>query len=497
MVEPRAVTLDDESLRAFATSSLSSELEPLLLAGYGTRWYTGTGRKLAEVSANAMRFGYSCRNGFSQPELVALLAERVRNAPHGRVLFQTCLDGVEERPGRVIVRLSGDRGPATIVARYLVACDGANSAVRTRLGIALEGASHAQPWLIVDTVNSDDDARYSRFSCGDPRPSVAVPGRNGRMRYEFMLFPGEDPALVQEPEAVRALLASRGTVRDRDIVRVAVYRFHSRIAARWRLGRIFLAGDAAHLMPPFAGQGMNSGIRDAFNLAWKLALVCRGVASDRFLNSYEDERRPHVRAMLRMSQWIGRVVMSRGPLPSLARTILLGAAARIPGLRQYVAEMRFKPKARFTVGFVLRDGFDVPIVGTLAPNPLLLADDGLLHRFDAIAGAGFSLVAFDRGGTQRFPIAMAGLWHELDARFVLVLPGERTPQNDSEFTIAADIRGEFARALGPACDRVVLIRPDRIVAAAFRLEDLAHAEDALRMLLAGGKGLDPTNADLP
>ena len=107
MVEPRAVTLDDESLRAFATSSLSSELEPLLLAGYGTRWYTGTGRKLAEVSANAMRFGYSCRNGFSQPELVALLAERVRNAPHGRVLFQTCLDDMEERAGRVVVRLSG------------------------------------------------------------------------------------------------------------------------------------------------------------------------------------------------------------------------------------------------------------------------------------------------------------------------------------------------------------------------------------------------------
>jgi len=126
------------------------------------------------------------------------------------------------------------------------------------------------------------------------------------MRYEFMLFPDEDLALVQEPDAVRALLASRGTVRDRDIVRVAVYRFHSRIAARWRLGRIFLAGDAAHLMPPFAEQGMNSGIRDAFNLAWKLALVCRGAASDRFLNSYEDERRPHVRSMLRMSEWIGR-----------------------------------------------------------------------------------------------------------------------------------------------------------------------------------------------
>jgi len=189
--------------------------------------------------------------------------------------------------------------------------------------------------------------------------------------------------------------------------------------------------------------------------------------------------------------------MSRGPLPSLARTILHGAAARIPGLRQYVAEMRFKPKARFTVGFVLRGRFDVPIVGTLAPNPLLLADDGLLHRFDAIAGAGFSLVAFDRAGTRRFPIAKAGLWRELDARFVLVLPGERTPQGDSAFAIAADVRGEFAQALGPACDRVVLIRPDRIVAAAFRLEDLAHAEDALRMLLAGGKGLDPTNAVLP
>jgi 3-(3-hydroxy-phenyl)propionate hydroxylase len=424
------------------------------------------------VSANARRYGFPVRSGFSQPELVAVLAQRLTELPQATLAFETTVLGAEERGDEVFVDVREPNGAArTLRARYLVAADGASSAIRQQLGIPLEGSSHEQAWLIVDTIGCRDDARYSRFYCGEPRPYVAVPGRDGRMRYEFMILPGEDPEAMSDRETVRRLLAGRRELRDDEIVRIAPYRFHSRVASRWRGGRIFLAGDAVHLMPPFAGQGMNSGIRDAFNLAWKLAYAVRGLAGEPLLASYEEERPPHVRAMLRLSEAIGAVVMSRGRVATVARETILGTVARIPGLREYVAEMRFKPRARFERGFVVRERFDAPIVGTLAPNPSLMSVDGRERSLDELAGDGFALVAFDRDGARRFPLGRSALWERLGARRILVLPGERIPLGaDDDVTIAADLRGELARALGGS-ERVVLIRPDRIVAAAFLPED--------------------------
>jgi 3-(3-hydroxy-phenyl)propionate hydroxylase len=473
VVDPRAVTLDDESLRTLSLLGLFEEIEPLLLYGYGTRWYTGEGKQLAEVSANARRYGFPVRSGFAQPEVVGVLARRFAASPNGTLAFETTVTAVEESADAVRVQLrKADGREATLAARYLIAADGANSSIRQQLGISLEGSTDDQPWLIVDTINCLDDARYSRFYCGEPRPYVAVPGRDGRMRYEFMILPGEDPESMRGPKTVRALLAGRRELRDEDIVRIAPYRFHSRVATCWRSGRIFLAGDAAHLMPPFAGQGMNSGIRDAFNLAWKLAYAVRGLAGEALLESYEQERSPHVRSMLRLSEGIGLVVMSRGRLARFARDRVLGTISVIPGLREYVAEMRFKPRARFTRGFVLRERFDAPITGTLVPNPLLMSGDGRERRFDELTGTGFALVAFDRDGSHRFPLRRSAAWERLAVRRVLVLPGERIPsRRDEDVTVAADLRGELARELGRASERVVLIRPDRIVAAVFRPED--------------------------
>jgi 3-(3-hydroxy-phenyl)propionate hydroxylase len=228
---------------------------------------------------------------------------------------------------------------------------------------------------------------------------------------------------------------------------------------------------------------MNSGIRDAANLGWKVALVCRGEGRPELLDTYEAERRPHVRAMLRMSNIIGGVVMSRGVVPGLLRTTLLAGASKIPGVRDYVAEMRFKPEARFKTGFVVRGRRDVPIVGKLAPNPLLLCSDGNERRFDAIAGDGFALVAFDRDGTRAFPALNAAVLSKLGARRVLLLAGERTPWPAAECAVAADFQGAFARGVGAAADRILLIRPDRIVAAAFAPADVAHIENALRAFL--------------
>jgi 3-(3-hydroxy-phenyl)propionate hydroxylase len=475
VVEPRAVTLDDESMRAMATLGLIPQLQPLILPGYGTRWYTGKGRELARVSANAMRYGYGCRNGFSQPDFVNLLARTLTE--RAEVRFETSVTSVEQDADSVTVKVRGADGwPETYRARFAIACDGAASPIREALGIQLEGDTHAQPWLIVDTINSTETDRYSKFYCGNPRPYVAVPGRDGRLRYEFMYLPGEDPEQMRSADDVRRWLQDRRVLRDEDIMRIAVYRFHSRVSPRWRTGRLFFAGDAAHLMPPFAGQGMNAGIRDAFNLGWKLAQVARGHAADALLDTYERERKPHVRAMLKLSEIIGTVVMSRDSMPAKARDVFLGTARHVPGLRDYIAEMRFKPKASYREGFVHNKGALARLTGRLVPNPMVVDEHNLPRRLDDVLGDGFALLSISASGNPIVPQTMSPMLAALNPRHVRLCSGEFIALSQPGCVTVADTHAAFARELGLGHDAIVLIRPDRVIAAATSPAKFATAE---------------------
>jgi 3-(3-hydroxy-phenyl)propionate hydroxylase len=476
VVEPRAVTLDDETMRAMATLGLMPQLQPLILPGYGTRWYTGTGRELARVSANATRYGYGCRNGFSQPDFVNLLARTL--ADRAEVRFETTVTSVEQDEDGVTVKARGADGwPQIYRAQFAIACDGAASPVREALGIQLEGDTHAQPWLIVDTINSTETDRFSKFYCGNPRPYVAVPGRDGRLRYEFMYLPGEEPEQMRSADDVRRWLQGRRDLRDEDIIRIAVYRFHSRVSPRWRAGRLFFAGDAAHLMPPFAGQGMNAGIRDAFNLGWKLAQVVRGHAADALLDTYERERKPHVRAMLTLSEIIGAVVMSRDSMPATARDVFLGTARHVPGLREYIAEMRFKPKAGYRDGFVHHKGPLGHLTGKLAPNPMVVDEHNLPRRLDDVLGDGFALLSVSASGTPVFPQTTSPLLTAFEPRRVRLCSGEFIALPQPGCITVADTHGAFARELGLSRDALVLVRPDRVIAAATTPAAFTKAEE--------------------
>lgn len=465
VVEPRAVTLDDESLRAMATLGLMPQIEPMILPSYGMRWLTGTGRELARVSSNASRYGYGIRNGFSQPEFVNLLASTLEE--RADVFFNTEVTSVvQDVDGALVHTTEKDGRTRTLRARYVIACDGAASPVRESLGISLEGDTYAQPWLIVDTINSTETNRASVFSCGHPRPYVAVPGRDGRLRYEFMLLPGEDPEQTKSIEDVRRWLEGRRDLRDEDVVRIAVYKFHSRISPRWRSGANFLAGDAAHLMPPFAGQGMNAGIRDAFNLSWKLAFVIRELASDALLDTYERERKPHVQAMLRLSEMIGTVVMARDSALATSRDLLLGAARHVPGLREYVAEMRFKPK--------------VTVARGLAPNPLIFNEQNEPQLLDSVLGAGFSLISVSPTGHPKVPGPGSELFDKLGAQRVRLCSGEHIPLRVADCATAADTYGAFARELRLRGEQLVVVRPDRAVVAVCSPQNLHQLEARLR-----------------
>ena len=213
-----------------------------------------------------------------------------------RSWFQTEVIAVEQNADHVSLRLRRvDGSETTVTCDYLAACDGGRSFVRETLGIPLAGSTFRERWLIIDLEDTKFSGPDTVVFCDPKRPAIALPGPNKTRRFEFMLFEGETDEVVTSPEFVRRLLEQHSDDADCPIRRKVAYTFHARIADRWREGRIFLAGDAAHLTPPFAGQGMNSGVRDAHNLAWKLAAVVQGRLGPKLLDTYEREiGRAHV-----------------------------------------------------------------------------------------------------------------------------------------------------------------------------------------------------------
>jgi 3-(3-hydroxy-phenyl)propionate hydroxylase len=331
---------------------------------------------------------------------------------------------------------------------------------------------------VVDTIRDPHDERFAMHH-GDPaRPHVIVPGRDGRCRYEFLLLPGEDPEAATEPEFVRALVAPYRDLPAEDVVRCVVYQFHALMAERWRSGRTFLPGDAAHMMPPFAGQGLNTGIRDAFNLARKLALVLDGRAGDALLSSYETERAPHARAMVELSKRIGKVIMTTSPRRAGIRDLVLGAARHVGPARRYFADLRFKPAPRFAKGFFLPDP---ALCGAMLPQPFVLTASLERVRLDGVLGHGFALVLVG-GGAQRPPL-VADVWRRLSPRLVRLVLDDRLPRLTDGTEAVADADGRLEAALGTCAGQAILVRPDRYVAAVFDPEDEAKVARELEQRL--------------
>jgi len=229
---------------------------------------------------------------------------------------------------------------------------------------------------------------------------------------------------------------------------------------------VLLAGDAAHMMPPFAGQGLNSGIRDAANLAWKVAAVVGGRVDPSLLDSYEAERRPHAEATVGFSVLLGRLMMSRSPLVARLRDRIIRTGSLLPAVKRYLSENRFKPTARFTRGAVAPPGSDRSgLVGRMLPQPTVLAADGSMVRLDDVLGPGFALVAVNPGTPPPWPPA-AEVWSQLGTRFVEVLLDDRSPRrHDGRVATIADADGTLTRVLDRVRGKVVLVRPDRFVAA--------------------------------
>ncbi|MDN3028343.1 bifunctional 3-(3-hydroxy-phenyl)propionate/3-hydroxycinnamic acid hydroxylase [Streptomyces sp. S.PB5] len=492
--DAKAISLDDESLRTLQSAGLDEAVYRIIVPGTGTRYFGVGGRPLVHArGTGGQRYGHPFKNPFAQPDLERVLREQLNLLPTVEVRFGTRLTALSRRPDRVRVSLSADgedQRAEELDVSYVLGCDGGRSTVRELLSIPMRGRSFPDVWLVVDTLQDTHDQRYGMHHGEPGRPVVIVPGRDGRCRYEFRLRPGECEAGGPPPfELVRRLLRPYREIAPEQVERAVAYSFHALLADRLRDWRCFLLGDAAHMMPPFAGQGLNSGLRDAANLCWKIGDVLAGRAGDALLDSYDTERRPHARAVIDLSVRLGRIVMTTSRSRALVRDMLVRAAMCTPPGRRYLTEMRYRPDTRVCSGAVVRlDGPEQSLVGTQLPQPRVLrGPHHQVTRLDDVLGQGWSLLGIGVTDTDWAAAVRAGL---PDAGRVDVHLDDRTPRDHDDRTGIADADGCLEALLSDLSGHFVLVRPDRLVAAVFAADRAEHVGAKLRRVL--GNDLDAT-----
>ena len=366
-------------------------------------------------------------------------------------------------------------GVRVVAARFLLAADGARSLVRERLGVDFEGFSaQDQPHVVVDVADDPDgQLPHTKFFCDPRRPCTCVPLPYGMRRFEFFLFPDEDPQAMLEPENLARLFRPYRDFKTVQVVRKAVYVFHSRLVSKMQVGPVFLLGDAAHLMPPFGAQGMNSGARDANNLAWKIAAVLSGRGGSQMLASYEQERRDHVSRIIRYSVQMGRLSNITSKPVALCRDLLFALLNILPPVRRYFRSMRHMPKPDVGAGLVVRQPGDArdSQLGRPVPRLNLIRRDGGHTTLDDAMGAGFALVAVDVEGDIDIADTNA---RQLDpdircVQISLNTTAEYSPGDDAGQQWCQQHRG-----------RIFLVRPDRYVAVSTEPAEIASAINAFR-----------------
>jgi 3-(3-hydroxy-phenyl)propionate hydroxylase len=478
---PRAITLDDEGSRTMQAAGLDREYLPNALPGRGSRYYDDDGIPFAEVGPGPTEYGFPRRTQIFQPAFERVLLGGLDRFEHVRAAYSHHFESLEAGEDGARVTVSGPDGEMhTILADYVLGADGARSPVRRALGIEMLGDTYPEDWLIVDTLNDPDQEPVSKFFCRSDRPFVSIPAPSGGRRYEWRAAPGETTETLLDPARIRALLEPIRRFEDSDIQRAVVYSFESRIAEHWSKGRVFLLGDAAHLTPPFAGQGMNAGLRDAHNLSWKIWATATGKAGPGLLETYEAERRGPAWAMVQLAVAMGDIVMPQGERDIAFRTSLVAWMDRFPAARDFIVQMKFKPPPRYDTGaFVDLDNqpFTGSLVGQMMPQPPMRALDGTEIRLDDVIGPGFALIAQQEATARFIADTRDSLWPELAPSLVAI--GEDMPSDlDGVTTLVPEANPAMA-ALRSHRDQIILIRPDRYVAAAFWPSDI-DAVDAFR-----------------
>lgn len=482
---PRAIGIDDESLRAMQAVGLVDKVLPHTTPWHAMRFMTPKGRCFADIQPMTDEFGWSRRNAFIQPQVDGVLYAGLSRFPNVRCLFSREVEAFSQNGDNVTLNLKGSAGEhETVRADWLVACDGGASLIRRTLNIPFEGKTAPNQWIVIDIAN-DPLATPHVYLCCDPvRPYVSAALPHGVRRFEFMVMPGETEAQLSEPHNMRQLLSK--VLPDPDNVepiRQRVYTHNARIAERFRVDRVLLAGDAAHIMPVWQGQGYNSGMRDAFNLAWKLALVVNGKAGEALLDSYQQERRDHAKAMIDLSVTAGNVLAPPKRWHGAVRDGISWLLNYLPPVKRYFLEMRFKPMPQYREGALLVEG-----EGKTSPvckmfiQPKVALEDGQVTLLDEVIGANFAIIAWGCNPLWGLNDEQIARWRAVGVRFIQVVPEVQIhcdQDNVPGVIRLGDTQNRLKSWFAQHDTAIAVVRPDRFVATVAIPQTLSKKLDAL------------------
>ncbi len=489
---PRAAIFDDETMRTLDKLGIAEQMLPKLHVQRNYEWCNAAGELLIDHAfAERGRSGWAEWYMMYQPELEDALDAACRRFPDVEIRHgATVVDLTEDQAG-VTLHVEGlDGARQAVTCRYVVACDGGNSSVRRKLGIHQDDYGFSEPWMVCDFRVHRDVGLPSARQVGDPRRPVSIISLGPRHhRFSFMLDSAEDFAIASDPAVVWDRVDQYLQPADAELIRVATYTFRSLVAHRWRIGRVLLAGDAAHQMPPFLGQGMCSGIRDAQNLAFKLALVLEGRRNPGILDSYQQEREPHVRAVVEKGIELGRLQTIRDPEAAAERDRTL-LAARAEG--RDTGSMAFPDLGS---GFLSRSQ-------TAGRGVLYVQgeveDAGRRGRFDEVLGRGFALVVTDDVYPTLCSTVVADALREGGCQLVGVT---QEASLASPGSVVVDVDGTYHRWFADHGAVAVAVRPDFYVYGTASDHAGSHAladELAIDLGAVGAVGADATSdARLP
>lgn len=473
---PRAVGLDDEALRTFQAAGVAQALLKDMIQNVPLRMYSARKQCFAEILPTTREFGWCRRNLFSQPLGERALRAGLARFDHITLELGTELVALAEDTQGVNATLRDSAGlERTVRAGFVVAADGGRSTVReSLLQIPFDGKTHPRKWVVIECDQDPLDAPYTALHCEPQRPYVCLRLPHGLRRWEFMLFPGEDSEQMLAPAKVRELLGRHvADPSGLNVIRARVYTHNSRVARHFVHGRVALAGDAAHITPPWIGQGLNAGLRDAFNLAWKLAWIVQGRLRPEALASYHDERQHHARAMIELADLFGAALSVTNPVLAWLRDRFMLAVKNLPSVRDYVLQMKFKPMPRITQG-VIQKAHSARLderVGRLFVQPPVEHLDGGVVKLDEVLGPGFALLTWQCDLFTALSAPMRGELQRLGclpvvatrSRSLQALQLKAAPPQGA--VLVEDVENGLHLWFSACGADWVLVRPDRMVAA--------------------------------
>ena len=491
---PRGVSIDDESLRIFQGAGVVDRVLPHTIPDQWIRYVTRRGRCFASVEPRRRDFGWPRRNAFVQPAVDRVLLEELARFDQVTVRFGHELQAFRQDAEGVDATINAGGDAYTIRAQFIVGCDGGRSTVRKLLDVGFSGSTDSTRWLVVDLRDDPLGIPDAYLFCDPRRPTVSMALPHAIRRFEFLVFDDETDEEVSSDQGIHRLLSLvLPNPEVAQIIRARVYTHHARIADRFVVSRALLAGDAAHLMPVWQGQGFNSGIRDASNIGWKITGIIRGLFAPALLETYDTERRGHAAAMISISVLVGRLFSPTNRILAATRDVVTLLLSALPSVKNYILQMKFKPMPVYKAGAVVplasQGRMKAPSpIGRMFPQPFVRDTEGGQRRLDDVLGNWFSVISFGLDPRAAMDAEALQFWRGIGARFVAIVPPTAVrafapAATGGDLVVVGDCDTVCKDWFGTHQVAFAVLRPDRFVAAAGLASEIADVTRRLGVAL--------------